>query len=218
MVDSSTAGAARRPSLISKAARPRLVDRRPRAERPLSAATACWTSGPRTWPAPDFGGNDRPRVAGIFGRPGWCLSRGRDRGADFVRALVAAFAMSVFARSTAREKMSAPKPSLTCSWQLHAPPRRPGPSHCDSYRDSRQRQPNAGESCCPSPPELHRPTQAVPLVQRPAVKLRAAVRGRPTASTACSTAHQSRIRPSRTCNRRPSLPCIWSRRPFDVPS
>ena len=39
MVDSSTAGAARRPSFVSKAARPRLVDRRPRVDRPLSAAT-----------------------------------------------------------------------------------------------------------------------------------------------------------------------------------
>ena len=40
------------------------------------------------------------------------------------------------------------------------------------------------ESCFPSPPELHRSTQAVPLVQRLAVKLQAAVRGRLTASTA----------------------------------
>jgi hypothetical protein len=41
MVDSSTAGAARRPSFIPRAVRPRLVDRRPRVDRPLSAATAC---------------------------------------------------------------------------------------------------------------------------------------------------------------------------------
>jgi len=49
MVDSSTAGAARRPSFICRAARPRLVDRRPRVDRPTSAATACWAahlSGP----------------------------------------------------------------------------------------------------------------------------------------------------------------------------
>ena len=35
MLDNTTAGAARRPSFISKAARPRLVDRRPRVDRPL---------------------------------------------------------------------------------------------------------------------------------------------------------------------------------------
>ena len=56
------------------------------------------------------------------------MSRGRDRCADFVRAPVAAFPLSVFARSAAREEMPAPKPSRTCSWQLRAPPQPPWPS------------------------------------------------------------------------------------------
>ena len=43
------------------------------------------------------------------------------------------------------------------------------------------------ESWFPSPPELHRPRQAVPLVQRFGVNARAAVRGRPSRSTPCST-------------------------------
>ena len=44
MVDSSTAGAAWRPPKFCRAARPRLVDCRPRVDRPSSAATACWTT------------------------------------------------------------------------------------------------------------------------------------------------------------------------------
>ena len=45
-VDSSTAGAARRPLFISRAARPRLSNHRPKVERPSSAETACSTTGP----------------------------------------------------------------------------------------------------------------------------------------------------------------------------
>jgi len=48
MVDSSTAGTARRPSFISKAARPRLVDRRPRIDRPLPVCSALFDGTPRT--------------------------------------------------------------------------------------------------------------------------------------------------------------------------
>ena len=44
MLDDSTGGAARRPSFISKAARPRLRDPRRRVDRPSSAATACSTA------------------------------------------------------------------------------------------------------------------------------------------------------------------------------
>ena len=48
MVDSSTAGAARRPLLICRAARLRLVEHRPRVDRPTSAATACSAAVPVT--------------------------------------------------------------------------------------------------------------------------------------------------------------------------
>jgi len=44
MVDDSTAGAARRPPFTSKAARPRLRNRRRRTDRPSSASSACSTA------------------------------------------------------------------------------------------------------------------------------------------------------------------------------
>ena len=43
MVDSSTAGDARRPRFISRATRPRLVEHRPRVDRPSSASSG-WTA------------------------------------------------------------------------------------------------------------------------------------------------------------------------------
>ena len=88
----------------------------------MSAATACWTSGPRTWPSRLSVGKAECCVLAIFGRPRWCLLRGRDRCADFVRAPVADFPLSAFARSAAQERMPALKPNRTCSRQLRAPP------------------------------------------------------------------------------------------------
>ena len=47
MVDDSTAGAARRPSFTSRAARPRLRNRRRRVDGPSSASSACSTTSSR---------------------------------------------------------------------------------------------------------------------------------------------------------------------------
>ena len=47
MVDDSTAGAARRPSFTSRAARPRLRNLRRRVDRPSSASSACSTTSSR---------------------------------------------------------------------------------------------------------------------------------------------------------------------------
>ena len=58
--------------------------------------------------------------------------------------------------------------------------------------------------------------RSVPLVERFAVKRWAAVRGRPSASTACSTAHRQS---TRTPLRHERRPCVWEprRAPCSVP-
>jgi len=118
--------------------------------------------------------------------PRWRLVKGRDRRAGFNRPPFAASSPGVFERSATREMMPAPELGRTPSWQLPAPPRPP----------TRRRPPAVAaiaggiiaswpESWLPSSPESLRPPQAVPPVQRFAVKRWAAVCGRPSASTSC---------------------------------